>query len=231
MYEREKQQDSHLLTWLYGYWSFLLSIHSHCSIKNNIATFISHIHISNQPLIKTLHHTTFITSIEAKMFTIRYSINQATARTNVSKIIVITNSIHAAKKIFDSSSHLFQIQSVAILEDLHLFFSKDPNNLIEFWECSSHLDWHLHKAVDLEIKAFYLTPSYPSKTSWDYSKKSECDNILYLTSGRWYFKHWMARESNFSTYLMTTQMILNYLTSKGGLSFRHLDNQTHYVCV
>ena len=118
------------------------------------------------------------------MFTIRYSINQATARTNVSKIIVITNSIHAAKKIFDSSSHLFQIQSVAILEDLHLFFSKDPNNLIEFWECSSHLDWHLHKAVDLEIKAFYLTPSYPSKTSWDYSKKSECDNILYLTSGR-----------------------------------------------
>ena len=79
------------------------------SIKNNIATSISYIHISNQPLIKTLHHTAFIISIEAKMFTIRCGINQATARTNVSKIVIITDSIHAAKKIFNSSSHLFQI--------------------------------------------------------------------------------------------------------------------------
>ena len=111
------------------------------------------------------------------MFAIRCSINQATARTNVSKIVVITDSIHAAKKIFDSFSHPFQIQLVAILEDLCLFFSKDPNNSIKFWECPSHLDWHLHKTVNLETKAFYPTPSYPSKTSWDYSKKSECDNI------------------------------------------------------
>ena len=147
------------------------------SIKNNIATSISHTHISNQPLIKTLHHAAFITSTEAEMFAIRCSINQATARTNVSKIVVITNSIHAAKKIFDPSSHPFQIQSVAILEDLHLFFSKDPNNLIEFWECPSCLDWHFHKAVDLEMKAFYPTPSYPSKMSWDYSKKLEYNDI------------------------------------------------------
>jgi len=63
------------------------------------------------------------------------------------------------------------------LEDLCLFFSKDPNNLIEFWKCPSHLDWHLHKAVDLEMKAFYPTPSYSGKTLWDYSKKSEYNNI------------------------------------------------------
>jgi len=44
-------------------------------------------------------------------------------------------------------------------------------------ECPSCLDWHLYKAVDLETKAFYPTLSYPSKMSWDYSKKSECDNI------------------------------------------------------
>jgi len=107
---------------------------SDASIKNKIATSISHTHISNQPLIKTLHHTTFVTSIEDEMFAIRYSINQAIARTNVSKIIIITDSIHAAKKIFNPFSHLFQIQSVAILENLCLFFSKNPNNLIKFWE-------------------------------------------------------------------------------------------------
>jgi len=77
------------------------------SIKNNIATSISHIHISNQPLIKTLYHAAFVTSTEAKMFAIRCGINQATAMTNISKIVIITNSIYAAKKIFDPSSHSF----------------------------------------------------------------------------------------------------------------------------
>ena len=107
-------------------------ITSDASIKNNIATSISHMHISNQPLIKTLHHAAFITSTEAEMFAIRCGINQATSKTNVSKIIIITDSIHAAKRIFNPSFHPFQNQSMAILGDLHHFFSKDLNNLIEF---------------------------------------------------------------------------------------------------
>jgi len=53
----------------------------------------------------------------------------------------------------------------------------------------------------------------------------------YQTFGRWCFKHQMERESNFSIYLITTQTLLNHLMSKEGLGFRHLDNQTHYVCV
>ena len=93
---------------------------------------ISHTHISNQPLIKTIHHAAFVTSTEAKMFAIRCSINQATAKPNVSKIVIITDSIHAAKRIFDPSFYLLQIQSVTILKDLHLFFSKDLNNSIVF---------------------------------------------------------------------------------------------------
>jgi len=160
--------------------SFLQSIAivaSDASIKNNIATSISHTHISNQPLIKTLHHAAFITSIEAKMFAIRCGINQATSKTNVSKIVIITDSIYAAKRIFDPSSHSFQNQSMAILGDLYHFFSKNPNNSIEFSECSSCLDWHLHKAVNIETKVFNPTPAYPCKTLWDYSKKLECDNI------------------------------------------------------
>jgi len=48
---------------------------SDASIKNDIATSISHTHISNQLLIKTLHHATFITSTEDEMFAIRCSIN------------------------------------------------------------------------------------------------------------------------------------------------------------
>jgi len=153
-------------------------ITTNTSIKNNIATFISHTHISNQPLIKTLHHIAFVTSSEAKLFAIRCDINQVSSKENISKIIAITDSIYAAKKIFDPLSHPLQIQAMAILEELRQFFSRDPNNLIVFWECPSRLNWYLHKAVNLEMKASNPTPIYPYKMSWDYSKKTECDNIL-----------------------------------------------------
>jgi len=82
------------------------------SIKNDIATSISYTHILYQPLTKTIHHTAFITSVEAELFTIRCGINQASAKESISKIIVITDSIHIAKKIFDPISHSFQIHIV-----------------------------------------------------------------------------------------------------------------------
>jgi len=45
------------------------------SIKNNIATSISHMHIANHPLTKIVHHAAFVTSMEAELFAIRCSIN------------------------------------------------------------------------------------------------------------------------------------------------------------
>ena len=60
------------------------------SIKNNIATSISHIHQANHPLIKTVHYAAFITSLEAELFAIRCSINQACNKEDVSKIFIIT---------------------------------------------------------------------------------------------------------------------------------------------
>ena len=91
---------------------------SDASIKNNIATSILHIHITNWLITKTVHHATFITSTEAELFAIRCSINQACTNKAISKIIVVTNSIHAVRKIFDSSSHPFQCHSASILSEL-----------------------------------------------------------------------------------------------------------------
>ena len=93
------------------------------SIKNNITTFISHVHIYNKPITKTLHHMVNITSTETKLSAIRCGINQATNSTGILKIIVITDSIHAARKIFNSSYHLFQSHAVFILKELQIFFS------------------------------------------------------------------------------------------------------------
>ena len=81
---------------------------SDTSIKNNVATSILHMHINNKILIKTIHHTVYVTSTKAELFAIRCGINQATNFDNVSKIIVITNSIHVARKIFKSSVHPYQ---------------------------------------------------------------------------------------------------------------------------
>jgi len=77
------------------------------SIKNNMATSIAYVHIHDRPVTKTLHHVVNVTTTEAELFTIRCGINQATNIKDISKL---------------SSSHLFQIHSVAILNDLRKFF-------------------------------------------------------------------------------------------------------------
>ena len=148
------------------------------SIKNDVATSISYTHTHNRPIAKTVHYVVHITRTEAELFVIRCSINQASNCNNISKIIIVTDSIHAAKRIFNPSLHPFQVHSVAILTELRKFFLWHQNNSIEFWECPSCLNWSLHKAVDKETKAFNPILLFPSKTSWDFSKKSECNNIL-----------------------------------------------------
>jgi len=57
-------------------------------------------------------------STEAELFTIRYGINQATNPTGISKIIVVTDSIHAVRKIFYPSSYPLQGHITIILKEL-----------------------------------------------------------------------------------------------------------------
>ena len=125
------------------------------SIKNNCATSISHIHLVNSPLTKTIHHALFVTSTEAELFAIRCSINQACSKDNISKIIVVTDSIHAAKKIFDSNSHPYQLYSIVILQELQEFFNSNLNNSIEFWECPSVR----HSSHQVEVRRMDLEMS------------------------------------------------------------------------
>ena len=150
------------------------------SIKKDIATSISHIHSVNWPLIKTVHYASFVTSTEVELFAIRCGINQACSIDNVSKIIIIMDSIHAAKKIFDSKTHSFQIHTTAILCELQKFFCSNLNNSIKFWECPSSLKWRFHHDVDKDSKSFMITPIYPCKISWDFCKKSNSDDIINL---------------------------------------------------
>jgi len=150
------------------------------SIKNNIATSISHIHSVNQLLIKSVHHASFVTTTEAELFAIRCGINQACSINNVSKIIIVTDSIHAAKKIFDCEVHPLQIHTAVILDELRKFFNSNESNVIEFWECPSKLKWRFHYDANKDSKFFSVTSLYPSKVSWDYCKKYDCDEMTKL---------------------------------------------------
>ena len=148
------------------------------SIKNNIATSISHVYIVNQPLTKTVHHAAFVTSTETELFAIRCSINQACSKDNISKIVIVTDSIYVAKIIFDSKPHPYQSHTAVILSELQGFFNANCDNSIKFWECPSHLKWRFHCDVDKDSKSFHLTPTYPCKISWDYCKKMDSNNII-----------------------------------------------------
>jgi len=69
-----------------------------------------------------------ITSTEAELFSIRCGINQAVKLPNISQIIIITDIILAARHIFDLSTHLFQLHSIAVSHNLKVFSNR---NLLE----------------------------------------------------------------------------------------------------
>jgi len=81
---------------------------SDTSIKNNIATLILHIHSNSNGIKKIIYHTVNITSTEAELFAIRCRINQAVQISEAFHIVVITDTIHSVRCIFDSTTHLIK---------------------------------------------------------------------------------------------------------------------------
>ena len=50
---------------------------SDASVKNNVATLISHIHQGSNIIAKTIHYAINVTFTEMELFSVRYGINQA----------------------------------------------------------------------------------------------------------------------------------------------------------
>ena len=155
-----------------------VTIISNASIKNNVATLILHICFSHNILAKSIHHAIIFTSTEAELFAIRCGINQAVQVLNITCIIIITDTIHSARQIFNSSFYPYQLQSIAISQDFRAFFNKNSNNSIAFWNCPSSVKWTHHSVVDKEIQHFNCILNFPCKLSWDFSKKEEYDLII-----------------------------------------------------
>ena len=78
---------------------------SDASIKNHVATSIAYVYVHGSPVIKTIYHAKNIILTKAKLFVIRCGINQASYLPNIKKIVIISDSIHVAKRIFNSLVH------------------------------------------------------------------------------------------------------------------------------
>ena len=98
---------------------------------------------------------------------------------NIHNIIVITDSIAAAKKIFESKTNPLQNMFILVTLAINSFFRKDNRNKIQFWFCPSKAKWPKHKLIDNQVKADNCTSIFPSKELHLFNKKKECDNILH----------------------------------------------------
>jgi len=89
--------------------STFVTVVSDTSIKNNVAISISHSHVHsyNNNIKKTIYNAINVLSTKMELFAIRCRINQAVQISEVFHIIVITNTIHLVKKIFDSIIHSY----------------------------------------------------------------------------------------------------------------------------
>jgi len=60
------------------------------------------------------------------------------------RIVIITDSLTAARRAVDASVHSGQAHSHAIVQALRDFFTNHPDRSIHFWDCPSKAQWSLH---------------------------------------------------------------------------------------
>ena len=102
------------------------------SIKNNVTTSILHVYNGWNIIAKTIHYTMNITFTEIELFSIRCEINQAVQVSNIEQIIVITDTIPAARYIFNLFTYSYQLHFISVFQDLRAFFNKNSNYFILF---------------------------------------------------------------------------------------------------
>jgi len=98
------------------------------------------------------------------LFAIRLGVVKATSF-DVKRIIIITDSLTAARRAVDASVHSGQAHSLAIVQALRAFFTNHPDRSIHLWDCPSKVQWSLyflaHKdATSTKITAGRTPSSY-----------------------------------------------------------------------
>ena len=133
---------------------------------------------------------------------------------NIHDITVITGSIAVARKILESKVDPLQNMFIPLASVVKTFLSKNSRNKIHFWYCPSRAEWPKHKLVNDQVKASSCTPIFPSKESYLFSKKKECDNTLceWQTS----FTNSLKKEHYFLNFEDEKKRVIKPTYAKGG---------------
>jgi len=83
------------------------------------------------------------TALDAELFAIQLGVVKATSF-DVKHIVIITDSLTAARRAVDASVHSGQAYSLAIVQALRGFFTNHSDRSIHFWDCPSKAQWSLH---------------------------------------------------------------------------------------
>jgi len=146
--------------------------------KSNVALAVAHTwtdnHITRQAHVQAMN----ITPVEAELIAIRIGLMPALNDDNIHQILVVTNAISAANYILESRPNLLQKAVLPITSNLKSFFEKDNRNHIHFWQCPKKAKWPRHILVDDQVKVSANVPTLPSKNSYLFSRKKECDGAL-----------------------------------------------------
>jgi len=96
------------------------------------------------------------------------------------------------------------------------------HNSIKFWNCPSNSKWHHYVFIDKETKKFNLTYIFSYKSSLDFSKKEECDDII---------KNWQitfqaldSKENHFLDLLDDNYLLIKLTYMKNSLWFNQVGN-------
>jgi len=146
--------------------------------KSNITLAVAHTwtdnHITRQAHTQAIN----ITSVKAKLMAIYIGLMPALNNNNIHQILVVTDAISATNYILESRPNPLQKAVLSIASNLKSFFEKDNRNHIYFWQCSKKAKWPRHILVDDQVKASANVFILPSKNSYLFNRKKECDSAL-----------------------------------------------------
>ena len=89
-------------------------------------------------------------ALDTELFAIRLGVAKATSF-DVKHIILITDSLSAARRAVDTSVHSGQAHSLSVVHALREFFTQHPDTSINFWDCPSKAQWSLHHLVHEDV--------------------------------------------------------------------------------
>jgi len=146
--------------------------------KTNTATSVAVTWKDHNVIKQSCINATNVTPIEAELMAIRLGLSYSLSDNDNRNIIVITDSLTAARKIVESHVSPFQAVVAPLAVQIKEFLCKDSRNSIQFWHCPNKAEWPRHQLVDKIAKESHTQPSFPCKNSFLFSRKKECDDLI-----------------------------------------------------